>query len=156
MKQVKRVNACSFTIKHNTRPLYAVGKSPKEWNIMKWNGSMISFLCSFSHSISKGSDVTRMWERAGDLEVVPSELVEFSWLSFVLFSLLFRSITNVVTKGMRELNEDNKKERTKWADMEVPSESFCRSSWDSRTCYPWRTTNQGLTDDEWAVPKDLI
>ena len=24
-----------------------------------------------------------------------------------------------------------------WADMEVPSESFCRSSWDSRTCYPW-------------------
>ena len=31
--------------------------------------------------------------------------------------------------------------------MEVPSESFCRSSWDSRTCYPWRTTNQELTND---------
>jgi len=31
--------------------------------------------------------------------------------------------------------------------MEVPSESFCRSSWDSRTCYPWRATNQGLTID---------
>jgi hypothetical protein len=31
--------------------------------------------------------------------------------------------------------------------MEVPSESFCRSSWDSRTCYPWRATNQRLTDD---------
>ena len=30
--------------------------------------------------------------------------------------------------------------------MKVPSESFCRSSWDSRTCYPWRATNQGLTD----------
>jgi hypothetical protein len=25
--------------------------------------------------------------------------------------------------------------------MEVPSESLCRSSWDSRTCYPWRATN---------------
>ena len=37
-------------------PLYAVGKSPKEWNIMKWNersewnGSMISFLCAFLFS----------------------------------------------------------------------------------------------------------
>ena len=30
--------------------------------------------------------------------------------------------------------------------MKVPSESFCRSSQDSRTCYPWRATNQGLTD----------
>jgi len=25
--------------------------------------------------------------------------------------------------------------------MEVPTESFHRSSWDSRTCYPWRATN---------------
>ena len=48
-------------------------------------------------------------------------------------------------------NEGRMKERMEWADMEVPSESFCRSSWDSRTCYPWRTTNQGLTDDEWAL-----
>ena len=30
--------------------------------------------------------------------------------------------------------------------MEVPSESFHRSSWDSRTCYPRRAFNQGLTD----------
>jgi hypothetical protein len=36
--------------------------------------------------------------------------------------------------------------------MEVPSESFSRSSWDSRTCYPWRATNQGLTDD-WLAQK---
>jgi len=33
------------------------------------------------------------------------------------------------------------------ADMEVPSESFHRSSWDSRTCYPRRAFNQGFTDD---------
>ena len=39
--------------------------------------------------------------------------------------------------------------------MEVPSESFCRSSWDSRTCYPWRATNQGLTDD-WLAYRFLI
>ena len=31
--------------------------------------------------------------------------------------------------------------------MEVPSESFHRSSWDSRTCYPRRAFNQGLTDN---------
>ena len=31
--------------------------------------------------------------------------------------------------------------------MEVPSESFHRSSWDSRTCYPRRAFNQRLTDD---------
>ena len=28
--------------------------------------------------------------------------------------------------------------------MEVPTESFHRSSWDSRTCYPWRD-NRGFT-----------
>ena len=31
--------------------------------------------------------------------------------------------------------------------MEVPSESFHRSSWDSRTCYPRRAFNQRLTND---------
>ena len=31
--------------------------------------------------------------------------------------------------------------------MEVPSESFHKSSWHSRTCYPRRAFNQGLTDD---------
>ena len=31
--------------------------------------------------------------------------------------------------------------------MEVPSESFHRSSWDSRTCYARRAFNRGLTDD---------
>ena len=30
--------------------------------------------------------------------------------------------------------------------MEVPSESFHRSSWDSRTCYPRRAFNQEKTD----------
>ncbi len=30
--------------------------------------------------------------------------------------------------------------------MEVPSESFHRSSWDSRTCYPRRAFNQKTTD----------
>ena len=34
----------------------------------------------------------------------------------------------------------------RWADMEVPSESFHRSSWDSRTCYPRRAFNQKTTD----------
>ena len=34
-----------------------------------------------------------------------------------------------------------------WDDMEVPEESFHWSSWDSRTCYPWRAFIQGLTDD---------
>jgi hypothetical protein len=38
-------------------------------------------------------------------------------------------------------------------DMEVPSESFHRSSWDSRTCYPRRAFNQGFTDD--LDPNDL-
>ena len=34
--------------------------------------------------------------------------------------------------------------------MEVPTESFHRSSWDSRTCYPWRATN--LTwGSQWLV-----
>ena len=32
--------------------------------------------------------------------------------------------------------------------MEVPEESFHWSSWDSRTCYPRRAFNQGLTDNE--------
>ena len=32
------------------------------------------------------------------------------------------------------------------ADMKVPSESFRRSSLDSRTCYPSRATNEGLID----------
>ena len=31
--------------------------------------------------------------------------------------------------------------------MEVPTESFHRSSWDSRTCYARRAFNRGLTDD---------
>ncbi len=35
----------------------------------------------------------------------------------------------------------------RWADMEVPRESFDLSSKDSRTCYPSRTTNQKLTND---------
>ena len=35
--------------------------------------------------------------------------------------------------------------------MEVPSESFHRSSWDSRTCYARRAFNRGLTDDLWAA-----
>ena len=34
-----------------------------------------------------------------------------------------------------------------WDDMEVPSESFHWSSWDSRTCYPRRAFIQGLSDD---------
>ena len=38
-----------------------------------------------------------------------------------------------------------------WADMEVPTESFHRSSWDSRTCYARRAFNRGLTDDCWLV-----
>ena len=44
------------------------------------------------------------------------------------------------------------KEHNRWADMEVPSESFHRSSWDSRTCYPRRAFNQELTDDagDWS------
>ena len=32
--------------------------------------------------------------------------------------------------------------------MEVPSESFHWSSWDSRTCYPRRAFIQGLSDDK--------
>jgi hypothetical protein len=32
--------------------------------------------------------------------------------------------------------------------MEVPDESICRSSWESRTCYPWPVTNQGLAKDK--------
>ena len=41
--------------------------------------------------------------------------------------------------------------------MEVPKQSFNKSSWDSRTCYPRRAFNQGLTnniagmDDEWQI-----
>ena len=35
-----------------------------------------------------------------------------------------------------------------WDDMEVPSESFHWSSWDSRTCYPRRAFIQELTDDK--------
>ena len=35
--------------------------------------------------------------------------------------------------------------------MEVPTESFHRSSWDSRTCYPRRAFNQGLTDNNFLV-----
>ena len=31
--------------------------------------------------------------------------------------------------------------------MEVPSESFHRSFWDSRTCYPRRAFIQKMTDD---------
>ena len=37
--------------------------------------------------------------------------------------------------------EKRKEKNHWWADMEVPTESFHRSSWDSRTCYPWRATN---------------
>ena len=48
----------------------------------------------------------------------------------------------------------------RWADMEVPKQSFNKSSWDSRTCYPRRAFNQGLTNNIiiwiWSVvPKDL-
>ena len=39
----------------------------------------------------------------------------------------------------------------RWADMEVPSESFHRSSWDSRTCYPRRAFNQKTTDGSWTL-----
>ena len=42
-----------------------------------------------------------------------------------------------------------------WADMEVPSESFHRSSWDSRTCYARRAFNRGLTDDCVGHPVDV-
>ena len=35
----------------------------------------------------------------------------------------------------------------RWADMEVPKQSFNKSSWDSRTCYPRRAFNQGLTNN---------
>ena len=35
--------------------------------------------------------------------------------------------------------------------MEVPSESFHRSSWDSRTCYARRAFNRGLTDDSKGI-----
>ena len=41
-----------------------------------------------------------------------------------------------------------------WTDMEVPDESICRSSWESRTCYPWPVTNQGLTDDLWRTGQE--
>ena len=42
-----------------------------------------------------------------------------------------------------------------WADMEVPTESFHRSSWDSRTCYPWRATN--LTwGSQWLVGETKV
>ena len=46
----------------------------------------------------------------------------------------------------------------RWADMEVPSESFHRSSWDSRTCYPRRAFNQKTTDGSWTyahLPRPL-
>lgn len=36
--------------------------------------------------------------------------------------------------------------------MEVPSESFHWSSWDSRTCYPRRAFIQGLSDDRFKNP----
>ena len=35
--------------------------------------------------------------------------------------------------------------------MEVPSESFHRCSWDSRTCYPRRAFNQRLTNESAIV-----
>ena len=48
--------------------------------------------------------------------------------------------------------DSNDGTKRRWADMEVPSESFHRSSWDSRTCYPRRAFNQELTDDagDWS------
>jgi len=79
--------------------------------------------------------------------------------SFVSRVFLFNWIkTNGTERNacLIQLNETTQRERMEWADMEVPSESFCRSSWDSRTCYPWRTTNQGLTDDEWVVVRLVV
>ena len=35
--------------------------------------------------------------------------------------------------------------------MEVPSESFHWSSWDSRTCYPRRAFNQQITDERRGI-----
>jgi len=43
-----------------------------------------------------------------------------------------------------------------WTDIEVPSESFHRSSWDSRTCYPRRAFNQGLTDNSPAHARSIM
>lgn len=74
------------------------------------------------------------------------------WSEVTLCSFIWIKY-NVVERRHDLIQLKRNKLRTKWADMEVPSESFCRSSWDSRTCYPWRTTNQGLTDDEWADSK---
>jgi len=42
-------------------------------------------------------------------------------------------------------------EDKRWADMEVPSESFHWSSWDSRTCYPRRAFNQQITDERRGI-----
>ena len=39
----------------------------------------------------------------------------------------------------------------RWADMEVPKQSFNKSSWDSRTCYPRRAFNQGLTNHTFGL-----
>ena len=55
-----------------------------------------------------------------------------------------------ISKRKKSSNLERRRETNewsdRWADMEVPSESFHRSSWDSRTCYPRRAFNQGLTD----------
>ena len=67
----------------------------------------------------------------------------------VLERFLGRSWENPVgprAQGFITMTPSARREQ-KEADMEVPSESFHWSSWDSRTCYPWRAFNQGLTDD---------
>ena len=81
------------------------------------------------------------------------------WMSadvwFTVHGFFFHSIWRSHHLGVTRAREDERDYRwhlrlkiSLWDDMEVPSESFHWSSWDSRTCYPRRAFIQGLTDDK--------
>ena len=69
--------------------------------------------------------------------------MSYFYLCWSLMDYLYLTSLFDVEYWEQEIMTSNKG----WADMEVPSESFHRSSWDSRTCYARRAFNRGLTDD---------
>ena len=63
-----------------------------------------------------------------------------------LLSQLSCSLPLVLSAPLDQVLGSSNRMVWRWADMEVPKQSFNKSSWDSRTCYPRRAFNQGLTN----------
>ena len=126
---------------------------------------LLSHLMTLSMLVMKASEVGRRWIFWNFLRnylVLTPNLLDGDkafWIT-VFFAGLYHLLTREscmpptlpsLWACMRRVGTACALPSIPWAPTPCADESICRSSWESRTCYPWPVTNQGLTDDLWRT-----